>query len=217
MTSPNLAARSAGVEESISDWITANWRVVAIGAAVVAAAAGGLWLYNRSQALKEENAEKAYFAAQQSAASGNLDLARADLEKMVGRYAGTNAGTMGAMMLAQIQFDQGKAADGVKTLTSASGSAPATMKAAIEGLIGAGLSQQGKELEAVPHYQKAAELTAGADHDQYLAEMARSYQAAGKTTEARKIWADLAAQPDSPRNLEARVRLGELDAKAQQK
>jgi predicted negative regulator of RcsB-dependent stress response len=217
MTSSNLASRQQGLDETISDWLTHNWRTVAIAAAVVVAAGGGIWLFDRSKAIKEENAEKAFFAAQQSAGSGNLDLARADLEKMVTRYSGTNAGTMGALLLAQIQYEQGKPADGVKTLTAAQSGAPSVMKASIEGLIGAGLSQQGKEADAMGHYQKAADLSVGNDKDGYLAEVARSAAAAGKPDEAKKIWTDIANRPDSPRAVEARVRLGELIAKPQSK
>jgi predicted negative regulator of RcsB-dependent stress response len=217
MTTPNFAAPSSGTDDNIADWLSANWRTLAVGAAIVAAAAGGYWLYERSLALKEEKAEKAFFGAQQSVASGNLDLAKSDLEKLVPRYTGTNAGTMGAMLLAQVLFEQGKPGDGVKVLQDNAGSAPTAMKASVEGLIGAGLSQQGpaKEVDAAAHYRKAAEMSVGADKDGYLAEAARSLTAAGKKAEARAIWAELAGRSDSPRAVEAKIRLGELDAKVQ--
>jgi hypothetical protein len=89
----------------------------------------------------------------------------------------------------------------------------------VEGLIAAGLSQQGptKEADAASHYQKAANLSVATDKDGYLAEAARSFTAAGKKPEARAIWADLANRTDSPRAIEAKIRLGELDAKVQAK
>jgi hypothetical protein len=49
----------------------------------------------------------------------------------------------------------------------------------------------------------------------YIASAARDYTAAGKTDDAKKIWSALAKDDQSPAAAEARVRLGELEAKAQ--
>jgi hypothetical protein len=43
------------------------------------------------------------------------------------------------------------------------------------------------------------------------------YGAGGKTAEARKLWAELAANRESPVLNEAKVRLGEIDAKVASK
>ena len=72
--------------------------------------------------------------------------------------------------------------------------------------------------EAAKHYLKAGDLSRfPADKDLYKAEAARVLGIAGKSADARKIWAELAANRESPVINEARVRVGELDAKAASK
>ena len=47
-----------------------------------------------------------------------------------------------------------------------------------------------------------------------MANAARAYTTAGKLDDAKKIWSALAKDDQSPAAAEARVRLGELEAKA---
>jgi len=64
-------------------------------------------------------------------------------------------------------------------------------------------------------YQKAAaKAPYKTDHDVFMASAARALTTAGKTDEAKKIWTELAKDDQSPASAEARVRLGEIDAKA---
>ena len=217
MTTPNLATRrTGGADDTVAEWLTANWRTLAIGAAVVAAAGGGVWLWGRQTALKEERAEKAFASASQVAGGGDVEKARTELQKMVDRYAGTNAGGLGAMVLAQQSYEQDKAAEGVKVLEKAIGGAPSHLKASMEALLASGLAQQGKEAEAAARYAKAAGMVSGAEKDSYLADAARAYAAAGNKAEALKLWQQLADKENSSRSIEARIRVGELSAKAQQ-
>ena len=66
---------------------------------------------------------------------------------------------------------------------------------------------------AAEQYKQAAEATRfPADKAQYQASAARTFAAAGKFSEAKAIWAELAKDETSPMAAEARVRLGELDA-----
>ncbi|MCU0622823.1 MAG: tetratricopeptide repeat protein [Gemmatimonadaceae bacterium] len=216
MTTPNLATRSTGgADETVAEWLTTNWRMLTIGAAVVAAAGGGYWLWGRQTALKEERAEKAFAAASQIAGGGDQEKARTELQKMVDRYNGTNAGGLGAMVLAQQLFEQDKAADGVKVLEKAVGGAPSHLKASMEALIASGLAQQGKEADAAARYVRAAGQVTGAEKDGYLADAARAYAAAGNKAEALKLWQQLADKENSSRSIEARIRVGELSAKVQ--
>ena len=216
MTTPNLATRSTGgADETVADWLATNWRTVAIGAAVIAAAGGGYWLWGRQAALKEERAEKAFATASQIAGGGDQEKARAELQKMVDRYTGTNAGGLGAMILAQQLFEQDKAADGVKVLEKAVGGVPSHLKPSMEALIASGLGQQGKEADAAARFERAAGLVSGNEKDSYLADAARAYAAAGKKDQALTIWRQLAERENSPRSIEARIRVGELTAKAQ--
>ncbi|MDX2183059.1 MAG: tetratricopeptide repeat protein [Gemmatimonadaceae bacterium] len=217
MTSPNFAPRAAGgAEDTFTDWLTTNWRTVAIIAGVVAAAGTGYWLFERQQSLKESRAERALLSAQAAVAAGNGTKSIEELQKVASRYPGTNAGTMSALLMAQQSYADGKPEDGLKALQAAAGSAPSHLKASIEAMIGAGLSQQGKEADAAARYEKAAALTSGTDRELYLADAARAYSAAGKKAEAVKLWRQLAEREGSSRSVEARIRLGELEAKVQQ-
>ena len=123
-----------------------------------------------------------------------------------------------SILLAQMSYGEGKYDAGVKQLTDVQGSAPDVLRAEIEEMIGAGLADAKKYDEAAKHYLKAGDLSRfPADKDLYKAEAARVLGIAGKSADARKIWAELAANRESPVINEARVRVGELDAKAASK
>jgi predicted negative regulator of RcsB-dependent stress response len=151
--------------------------------------------------------------AKQSLAAGNPALAQTDLARVATRYRGTPAGAQSAMLLAQIHYDQGKIADGLKVLEpyqSAGAAGPSL--ASILALIGDGHLSEGKAPEAASYYQRAAAATdLPGERSMYLAKAGRAFMAAGKNAEAREIWEKLATDPDAVlvRN-EAEVRLGEL-------
>ena len=73
-----------------SPWET--WTL--IGLAVVV---GGFWFYERSQSIKSQRAETAYFQARQAVEAGNLPLGVSDLQKVVTRYGGTAAGSQATL------------------------------------------------------------------------------------------------------------------------
>ena len=54
--------------------------------------------------------------AKQALSAGNPALAKTDLGRVATRYPGTPAGAQAAMILAQMTFDEGKFADGLKIL-----------------------------------------------------------------------------------------------------
>ena len=200
--------------DSLLDTLTAKRREIGIAAIVIAAAAGGVYLWRQSTQKKEDNAEKAFQLAATSFYAGNFSLARTDLQKLVDRYIGTTAGLEGAMLLAQANYSEGKWADGIKALEAAQkSSAAGPFAASLEALIAIGYADQQKYDEAAKHSQAAADKARfPADKDMYRADVARTLVLAGKKEEARKIWSELAARPDSPVYGEARVRLGELEA-----
>ena len=200
---------------SFADWIQANTRAISIGAAVVAVGAIGYWFYMRSGEIKRLNAERGLNQAKQALAAGNAALALTDLQRVATRYTGTPSGAQAAMVLAQMQFDQGKIADGLKALEPyREGGASGETLAAIWSLTGDGQMSEGKATDAAASYQKAADATRMAgEKAMFMAKTARAHMAAGKTSEARAIWERLATDPDAivVRN-EAQIRLGELTA-----
>ena len=200
--------------DSFLDAIRHRQRELGIGVIAFAAVALTVWFWRGSVVQKQERAERALNLAANSYYSGNQALAKTDLEKMVDRYSGTPAGIQGAMLLAQILYEDGQYDAGVKKLDnvrSAAGSGP--FAASLEGLVGSGLADQKKYEEAARRYEAAADKSSfSADKDLYRAEAARVLTAAGKKDEARKIWAEIVTRIDSPALGEAKIRLGELMA-----
>lgn len=208
--------KSSGTDDTFENflvWAQLNNKALGIGIVALVLAIGLYFVFHQTAINKEANAERDYFNAQRSVQAGNLALAQADLEKMLPRYTGTHSGTLGAILLAQLQYQAGKFADGIKTLEGAAVTAPAQMVSSVRGLIGAGLIDQQKYAEAAKVYLQAAdEAVFPAEKENFRAEAARAFSMAGDTAGALKIWKAIADNPDSPRSSEARVRMGELTA-----
>lgn len=219
MTRTGAAARPQAINErpeSFLDWIQLYRKWIVGAAVVVAVAAAGFWFYMRSNQIRAANAQKQLMTAEQSVSTGNQPLAISDLEKLVQRYAGTPAATDGAMLLAQLEYDAGAYQKGIDALNKVVDDRASTpMRGALLALIADGYSELGKPADAATWYQKAADQTRfDADRVTYRAQAARALTNAGKTDEARKIWADISNQGIDPGLAnEARVRLGELEAK----
>lgn len=207
---PPLEARSA----TLIDWTYSHVKELGIATAVLAAALAGIWLYRSNQATRAAGAERAMMEAARSYYSGNLPLAQSDLQKVVTRFEGTPAAVQSAMLLAQVLYDQGKFAEGVAELEKVIDDGAAdTFRASIRSLIAAGLEGQGKLKEAGQQYEQAASAAEfDAEKQLMRGNAARSYQAAGDTAAARRIWAEMADDPTNPVAGEARIRLGELTA-----
>jgi hypothetical protein len=219
-TPSEVQPEGATTWETIIDWTKVNSRVVMIGAAVVVVAAAGYWFMMRSRELAAASAERALMLARRSMEAGNLPLAQSDLQKVYNKYGSTSAGVQAAMLLAQIDYDQGKYQDGVNVLKDASGkSAAAPMTATIRSLIGDGNLQLKKTVDAAKEYEAAA-AASGMDNERAFerAKAARAYAAGGDTATARRIWTELRDDPKTTSMAtEARVRLGELEAKVASK
>ncbi len=216
MTTPNIPARkrSGADEETMTEWFMLHQREVAWAVVALAIIVGGFWYYERSQSIKAQRAEAAYFQARQSAAAGNLPLAVSDLQKVVSRYEGTNAGTQAALTLAQTLYDQKKFKEGLDVLKAGEAKAPDHFKPSIHVLEAAGYEELKNLVAAAQQYKLAAQVTQfPVDKAEYQAAAARDYMAAGKTEEAKAIWRELVKDETAPTAAEARVRLGELEAK----
>ncbi|MCC7196108.1 MAG: tetratricopeptide repeat protein [Gemmatimonadaceae bacterium] len=196
------------------EWTKANSRSLLIAGAIVVVGGASVLFARQSAALRNERAEVAYGTAQGAFYSGNLTQAKTDLEALVGRYPSTSGGTQGAMLLAQILYNDGKHDEGIKRLTAIQGSAPRQFASALEELIAAGYADSNRPDQAADHYLKAADASPfPAEQDGFRADAARILEAAGKADQAKAIWTKLAAAPGSPSSVEASLRLGELAAK----
>jgi predicted negative regulator of RcsB-dependent stress response len=215
MTNPSIPTRRLGAdEESLTEWFMLHKREVSWAIIVVAILVLGYWYYERSEALKAQRAETAYFQARQSAAAGNLPLAVSDLQKVATRYEGTRAGAQASMTLAQALYQQQKFKEGIAALKKAEAKAPSDFRPSIYVLEAAGYEELKDFVSAAAEYKLAAKETRFPDDKtQYQAAAARDYMAAGKTEEAKAIWTELAKDDTSPMAAEAKVRLGEILAR----
>ncbi len=216
MTTPNTPARKqyGADEESLTEWVMLHKREVTWAVVALAIVVGSFWFYERSQSIKAQRAETAYFQARQSGAAGNLPLAVSDLQKVVNRYEGTTAGTQAALTLAQTLYDQKRFKEGLAVLKKAEAKSPADFRPSIHVLEAAGYEELKDLTAAAEQYKLAAQVTRfPVDKAEYQAAAARDYTAAGKIEEARAIWTALAKDETGPIAAEARVRLGEIEAK----
>ena len=200
--------------DSIFGWVQEHMRAVGIAAAAIVVIAAGAWMYARSAQLKEQRAGETLARAAQSADAGNDALAQSDLEKLIRQYSGTNAARQATLILAEVLYRQGKYQKGIDELQRLT--VPASdrdLASAVEAEIAAGYEELRKFGAAADHYKKAAEKSRfEADRQAHLASAARAATSAGNTAEAKRIWSQLAANPQSAIAAEARVRLGELEA-----
>jgi predicted negative regulator of RcsB-dependent stress response len=216
MTSPFSSSETS---ENLMDWFQLHSKKVGYAAAGIVVLAAGGWFYVRSQELKAERAERAYFQAQQSVVAGNLPLAESDLRKMIARYEGTPAAMQARIVLAQVLYDQGKVQEGVNELQRAEGKLGRSDEfgSSVHLVLAGGLEQLKKHKEAAVQYEEAAGAARfDPDRERYESLAARAYLTAGDTAKARELWTKLGADSKGTVAGEARVRLGELDAAAVQ-
>ena len=214
MTSPNRPrATSDNRLEVMSEWFNINSKLVTSAVIAIAVVVGGWWFYTRSQHLKAERAERAFYAAEQSMAAGNMPLAESDLRKMILRYDGTPAAKQAVLTLAQLEYDQGKYQEGITFLKNAMSMLESSEEFAASGHImaAAGYEQLRKFVEAAGEYQAAAKKARfDEDRQRYESLAANAYLLGGRKEEAKRIWTELAADSKGTVAGEARVRLGEM-------
>lgn len=205
-----LVEEDAGA--SIMEWARANSSKLSIGGIVVLAVAAVGLLWRASADKKETRASQAVASAQAVVQSGNAALAQSDLQALLRRYGGTKAATQARLLLAQVHFSQGKVDDGLRVLNEIK--SPGLYAASVHALRAAGFEQAGKPGEAAPEYEKAStEATTPLAKAAYRSDAARAYLAAGNRDAAKRIWEAMAGDDSSPLAGEARVRIGELNAK----
>ncbi len=198
--------------ESAAEWLVLHKQRVVMGVVAIAILFGGAWFYRRSNQIKADRAEAAYFQARQAMASGNATLALSDLQNIATRYEGTPGAAQASLTIAQIHYDQGKFREGIAALEKAATSRPG-LASSIHMMMGAGHEGLKQFDKAAAEYLTAAKLTRFPnDAASFSASAARALVAGGKPDSARAIWARLANEPEGSMVSEARVRLGELTA-----
>ena len=200
---------------SVLDLLRRASKPAAVAVALALVAGTGIYFWRENQRAEAQRAERTLTQAQITLQNGNRPLAESELQKVIQRHPGTLAGVQASALLATLRYEQGKHAEGVTLVERALGQAPDHMKPGLHALVAAGYEDQKKLVEAAGEFRKAADLTPfPLEKQKYLADAARALTTAGRTEEARKLWSELAADELSPTAGEARVRLGELEAKA---
>ncbi len=212
MTKTGGAARPliSADPDSLLDTFQAYRKQITTTAIVVAVVVGGAFIWKANTARRETQAEKAFFDAMALVSQRDAKAPDA-LAKVAQRYSGTPGGIQAALLYAQAKFDDGKYADGQKILDEVRSAG--AFASGVEALKAAGYESEQKYDLAAQHYGKAVDKAELQGEKDFLkGEQARALAAAGKRTDAAKLWAELADKPDSPMASEAKIRLGELSA-----
>lgn len=201
--------------ESLVEWFTLHGKKLLLGAIAALVIAAGIWFYRSSINTTRQSAESALYSAQGALASGNVQLAQTDLAAVIARFSGTPAATQAALLLAQTHYDVQEWDAGLQTLRGIERSAGAAFAAPVQTLIAVGLEGNGDFAAAARAHRAAADAAQfKTGRETSLVAAAHAYAAAGDTAAALAIWDELAADPESPHAPEARVRAGELAARA---
>jgi len=196
--------------DSLTTWFKSNQKLLSIVLGSMAAVGVAVVVWQKSAETKVENAERAFFQAQ-TATAQNPASASAELEKVATRYAGTSAGDRATLLMAQSMMTQGKTAEAMTKLEALNASGGAErLGTTLQTLMAAGFENLNKPAEAAKAYLAAAASSSGDAKVQRQADAARSFMAAGNTTEALKLWTVLAKDERGALSAEARVRIGEL-------
>ncbi len=210
-TSTSSAGLSDDPIENLSSWFQVNQKAITVGVAAVALAAAAITGYRYMDASNRAKANNELYKATGPMMQGKLPEAQAALAKVAKDFSGTASGSQASLLLAQVLYDQKKYQDGITALEKAKSASGSDFAASTEALIAVGYESLGKFDQAAEHYGLAASAARfPLDKGSNQANQARSLTAAGKTTEARKLWEELAKHEGLPFAQESQVRLGEL-------
>lgn len=188
---------------------------ILIGVIALGVAGGGLWLASRSAQIKEVRGAEALAAAEAAYTGGGQAAAQPELQKVLTRYAGTAAGTQAALLSAQWYYEAGQADSGLASVSAGLAKAKRHQRAGLLAMQAMGKGMKGEFAAAAKDFEAAAAAAAlESERDGYRMDAARSYAAAGDTAAAARIYEEIAERDDSGYSTEARLRLGEIKAKA---
>lgn len=198
------------------EWAQLHTREIILGVGAVVVLGAGVMFYRSAVATQSLQADQALVSPEQSMAAGNIPLAQSDLKKVMTRFKGTPAAAQAALLLAQTYYDQHKVSDGLAVLHGVIGATGSkAFEPALESMVADGYVQDGKFADAAAHFAAAADRSPyPSEQSRLKASAARSYMSAGNAAAAVKIWTELAADPKNAQSQEAKLRLGELTAKA---
>ena len=204
---------SAGAAERLVAWIQARKTALTVALVAVVLIGGSAWFLQAAKVRRENFAANALDQARVSVDAGNLELAAADLGRIVSEYGGTTAGQDARILLARVHLLQGNAELAVSELRTflASGDT-GPFRAAANSLLANALEQLGRYDESADAFLAAADAS---EYDliraEFLMEAGRVAALAGDTARAAAAYERIIAEnPGTASETEARLRLGEV-------
>lgn len=199
-------------------WAKANVRAIVAGAVIVAAIVAGLLYWRVYKEDRMERAAADFLQLQQTAASGNTQLASRDLEAFARRYDGTVYADEARIALAQLHLQQDSAAAAVAILEGAAekvDDSPVGPQAAL--LLAAAQQSAGQNEAAVRTYNAvAADADLTFQRVTALEALAQLHARTGDFAAAAEVYQRLVDQAGegTPERQVYEMRLAEAEAKA---
>lgn len=200
-------------------WAKANVRAIVAGAVIVGVIVAGLIYWRVYREGRVERAAAEFLQLEQTAASGNAQLASRDLEAFARRYDGTVYADEARIALAQLHLQRDSAAAAVAILDGAAGKvdgSPVGPQAAL--LLAAAQQAAGQNEAAVRTYNAVAEdADLSFQRVAALEALAQLHARTGDFAAAAEVYQRLASQAgeDTPERQVYEMRLAEAQAKAE--
>ena len=212
-SAPLATAPSQSREERLAAWVTANARLLGIGAGIVVLVVIIAWFMTASGRRKENFARQSLENAWGLADAGNVPQASAELQRIATTYAGTTAAWEARLSLNQTRLVAAQyqlAADDLRRFLS--DDPPDRFVASANLLLASALESLGKPGEAAEAFMAAANA-AQLEHQKAEAYLGagRTYRAAGQNDKAIEAYRTIVERYKETAAFPiAEVRLGEL-------
>ncbi|MGH7457649.1 MAG: YfgM family protein [Longimicrobiaceae bacterium] len=198
-------------------WTQKNARWTILGLASVVILVGGLLYYRSYSEDRRARAASDFMQVEVSVQSGNVQLARRDLESFIARYDGTIYADEARLALARLYLDAREPARAVETLQPAAADldAPLGVQAAL--LLGVSYQSAERYAEAVEVYRRVSrEAPLDYRRREALERLALVHAGVGDHADAAGAYREILASlpDDSPERPYYEMRLAESEARA---
>jgi predicted negative regulator of RcsB-dependent stress response len=141
-----------------TNWARANIRIIVVVAVLLTVLVAGLLIWRAQRAERLERAAMEFQMVEQQVATGNLPVVQQELARYVNRFSGTTYADEAALLLAQLQLQQGNAAEAIEVLREpASRIRRGTMGAQAALLLAAAQQATGDDAAAEATYLRVAD------------------------------------------------------------
>lgn len=169
MSAQSVAPRSSAPQNSSTDdavlaralafsaWAKNNVRLIVVGAVIALVVVGGLLYYRMYQADRMERAATEYLQLEQTVASGNTQLAQADLERFAARFEGTTYAAEARLTLGRLHLEAGRVPEATAALQPIADEIETPLGAQAAMMLAAAQATAGNAAEAIQTYLRVAD------------------------------------------------------------